>query len=112
MVLDKVSVNTEVPPVATEAGENDLVIEGGTKTVSVPLAALLEPAFPVVTGPVEFVYDPADALVTLTVTVQELLAAMVAPLSAKVLPLLAAATDPPVQLVTALALFVLTRPDG
>ncbi len=52
------------------------------------------------------------ALATLTVTVHEPLAGMLAPESATLLPLLAAVTVPPAHVVAPLATAVFTRPAG
>ena len=80
--------------------------------MSVALAPATVPAFVVATLPVEFRYDPAVALVTLTVTVHEPLAGTVAPESATLPPLLAAVTVPPAQVVAPEAEAVLTRFTG
>ena len=55
---------------------------------------------------------PGAALVTFTVTVQELLAATVPPASVTLLPPLAALAVPPAQVVAAAALAAFARPAG
>jgi hypothetical protein len=62
--------------------------------------------------PVELLYEPAAALVTFTVTVQEPFAGMVPLASARLLPPLAAVTVPAPHVVAPEAEAVFTRPAG
>src|SRR6266849_3195130 len=107
--FESVILSVEVAPGETIDGAKFLAIAGCVMTVSVDDAAAAVPALVVETGPVELRYEPAVALVTLTVTVHEPLAGTVAPESATLVPLLAAVTVPPAQVVAPLALAVFTR---
>src|SRR6185503_20688881 len=103
------------PPMAMDAGANDFDTESELRTSSVALAAArFEPAFVVVRPPAAmvFTYGFGVALVTLTVTVHEPLAGMVAPESATEVPALAAVTVPPAHVVAPAGVAVFTRPAG
>src|SRR5438105_9396139 len=103
-------VATEVALGAIGLVPNAFVIVGCASTVSVAEAPAAVPALVVVTLPVELLYEPAVALVTFTLTVHEPLAATVAPVSATLVPLLAAVTvGAPPHVVAPLADAVLTR---
>ena len=80
--LVSVSVTTLVPPGEIEVGLNALAIVGGATTVrlAVLLAAPATGVCVVATPDVVFGWTPAVLLVTLKITVQELLAGMVIPL--------------------------------
>ena len=101
-------VSTDAVFTTTDAGAKDLTTVGGLSTVRVAFAALPVLALLLVTGPVELRKLPAEA-VTLTVTVQEPLAGMVPPESETDVPLLAAVTAPPLQVVAPAGDEVLTR---
>jgi hypothetical protein len=105
-----VIVSTEVPFTPTAVGAKALVTIGAESTVSVAVAALAVPVS-VVTAPVELRYEPADALVTLTVTVQPP-AGTVPPASASELPPFAPVATPPGHVVAGDAEAVFTRPAG
>ena len=79
LVLVNAIVSVEIPPAAILIGEKDLTTVGGPIMVMVAIAALLVPAFVVVTLPVEFAYVAAVAEVTPTVTTHVELVGMVAP---------------------------------
>src|ERR1700680_2218222 len=87
LAFESVIVSTDVPPMPMADGANDLAIVGWASTVHVELAPAGVPEFVVVSLPVLFRYDPALALVTLTVTVHEPLAGTVAPERAALTPL-------------------------
>src|SRR5882672_12470637 len=93
--LVSVIVSTEVAPGTISDGANDFATAGCESTVSVADAPVAVPALVVVTLPVLLRYAPAVALVTFTVTVHEPLAGTVAPVSATLVPLLAAVTVAP-----------------
>src|SRR5476649_2339991 len=108
-------LSTDASLVPTEAGANALATASAVATVSVSLAAaLLAPALVVVSAPaaIVLVWLPDAALVTLTVTVHEPLAGMVAPESETLFALLTAVTTPPAQVVAPLALTVLVTVAG
>ena len=107
--LVSVIVSTEAALGAIDAGVKDLAAVGGASTVSVAEAAGAEPALAVEIAPVELRYDPALALVTLTLTVHDPLAGTVPPASTTLAPLLAAVTVPPAHVVAPPAAAVLTR---
>ena len=110
-----VIVSTLVSLVPIEAGVNDLATVSAFNTVRLALAAaVLAPAFVVVSAPeaIVLLYVAGVALVTFTVTVHEPLAGIVAPLRATLVPLFAAVTVPPAQVVAPLALPVFTRLAG
>jgi len=88
---------------------------GGATTVSVAVAsAAFERPWAVVSAPTGnvLVYDPAEAEVTLTVTVQLPFNGIVPPLRATVLPPATAVTVPPAQVVAALGGVAFTSPTG
>src|ERR1700674_3873559 len=101
--------SVEVPLAAIDAGPKDFATAGALSTVSVAEAPGAVPALVVVTLPVELLYEPAIALVTLTVTVHEPLAGTVPLASATLVPLLAAVTVPAPHVVAPLAEDVFTR---
>jgi hypothetical protein len=77
--LVMVKLNNVVPFTVTVLGKNSLLMVGGKATDRVAEAEFpLPPSFEA-TGPVVFGYDPVKALVTLTLTAQELFAATVPP---------------------------------
>src|SRR5450432_338228 len=110
--LVRVTVSTEVAPGATEDGVKAFTAVGRASTSSEAEAPAEEPAFAVVTLPVEFTYELADALVTFTVTVHEPFAGTVPPESARLVPALAPVTTPAAQVVAGLGVAVFTRPAG
>ena len=83
LLLDSVTVTTELPPDAIEVGLNPLAIVGDAMLVTVRVAVLLTvPAVGVcvvVTPDVVLLLPPTVLLVTLNVTVQLLLAGIVIP---------------------------------
>src|SRR5262249_39843996 len=108
-----VIVTTLVSFVPIEAGANALAAVIVERTASDELAAtVFEPALAVVTAPIASVllYEPAEALVTFTVTVQEPGAGIVPPESATLVPLFAAVTVPAPHVVAPLADAVLVSP--
>src|SRR6185503_847063 len=105
-------VSTEVAPGAIDEGVKVLATVGRCSTFSVAVAPAAVPALAVVTLPVGFGYDPAEALVTFTLTVHEPLAGTLAPESARLAPLLAAVTVAPAQVEEPEADAVFTRPAG
>ncbi len=110
-----VIVRTDTSVVPIEAGVNDLATVSAFNTVRLALAAaVLAPAFVVVSAPeaIVLLYVAGVALVTLTVTVHEPLAGIVAPESASEVPLFAAVTVPPAQVVAPEAEAVFTRLAG
>jgi len=110
-----VIVSTLVSLVPIEAGENTLVAVTSFSTVKVELPAVVfEPAFVVVRPPagIELANAPALEPWTLTVTVHEPLAGIVPPESATLVPLFAAVTVPPAQVVAPEADAVFVRPAG
>jgi hypothetical protein len=107
-----VIVRTEAELGDTLFGANAFAIVACCSTVSVAVAAAAVPAFVVVTLPVLLRYELALAEVTLTVTVQEPLAGIVPPESARLAPPLAAVTTPAPQVVAPEAEAVFTRPAG
>src|SRR6185503_586913 len=110
-----VMVRTEAPPVPMADAENAFATVSAEFTVSDPLpAAVLAPALEVVRPPAAMLlaYVPTVAEVTFTVTVQEPFAGIVAPESATLVPLLAAVTVPPAQVVAPEAEAVFTRLAG
>ena len=113
VVLGLVSVMVSTLLAPLEMGEVTKVLAtvGGPVTVSAADAAAPLLALVVVTAPVLLVYTPPSAEVTLTVTVQLLLAGIVAPDSCTALPLSTAVTLP-IQVVAALALLLLVKPAG
>lgn len=76
-----VKVRVLVPLTAMELGENDLVIEGGATTLVDALPVFPAPPFVEVTEPVTLFLAPAAEAVTVTLNVQVLAPAMVAPLN-------------------------------
>src|SRR5258705_85518 len=108
--FESVMVRTEARPAPSGFGLNDLAMVGCARTSSVPDTARVVPASVVVIAPVLFRSEPASALVTFTVTVQEPLAGTMAPESARLVPLLAAVTvGAPPHVVAPLADAVFTR---
>ena len=110
-----VIVRTLASLVPMDAGAKALATVSPLSTVIDALAAaVLAPAFVVVRPPIAMVllYVFAEALVTVTVTVHEPLAGMVAPESAALVPAFAAVTVPPAQVVAPEAGVAFTRPPG
>ncbi len=105
-------VSVDVAPGAMLAGVKAFTTVGPWSTVSVAVALVPVPALVVVTGPVALGYALALALVTLTVIVQEPFAGTVPVARARPVPLFAAVTVPPVQVVAPEAELVFTRPAG
>src|ERR1700750_3445720 len=97
-------------PMAT--GAKAFAAVGCARTVSEPDALGAVPAFVVVIAPVLFTYEPAAALVTLTVTVHAPFAGTVAAARSTPLPPLAAVTVAPAHVVAPEADAVFTRPAG
>ena len=110
--FESVMVSVEVPAMPIGFAANAFAIVGCVRTVSVALPAAAVPAFVVVTLPVLLRYAPAVALVTFTVTVHEPLAGTVAPESARLVPLFAAVTVAPAQVLAPEADAVFTRFSG
>ena len=108
----RVIVSTDGVPGVTVEGAKALATVGCASTVSVALAAAALPALVVETVPVLLRYAPADAEVTFTVTVHELLAGTTPAESARELPPLAAVTTPAPHVVAPEADAVFTRPGG
>src|SRR5258706_148211 len=111
LVLVSVKVSSETPFTPIADGANALVTAGRASTVNVAEAPVAVPALVVVTLPVLLRYAPAEAEVTLTVTVHELAAGTVPPVSATPVPLLASVGPPP-QVEVPAGVAVLTRPAG
>ena len=109
--LVSVMVSVDVPLVPITVGANAMLTAGCAITVNVAEAPAAVPAFVVVTLPVELLYAPALAEVTLTVTVHEPKPGTVPPESARLAPPFAAVTAPP-QVVAPLAAPVFARPAG
>ena len=110
--FESVIVSVDVPPAPIVFGVNDLAAVAWARTVSVPAAPVAVPAFAVEMAPVLFRYEPAVALVTFTLTVHEPEAGTVAPDSARLVPLFAAVTVAPAQVVAPEADAVFTSPAG
>ena len=113
-----VIVSVDVPFNGMPVGENDLAMVGGSKTLSVALAAaVLEPPL-VVSAPagILFKYEPATVDVTLSVIIQVLPAGMVNPETANVPGFTALAdgvkTGAPVQVVRVPGTMALRRSSG
>jgi hypothetical protein len=110
-----VIVSVEGAPVEILEGENDLATVGGERTVKVPdPGATFDPPFAVVKAPagIVFVYVPATAALTLTVTRQFPEAGIVPLKSDTVVPLAAAVTEPPAQVVAPPGAAVVVTPAG
>ena len=86
-------------PRVTVAGLKLLLTSKGCSTVKVPLAEAPVGALAELMRPVLLTNAPAVAACTLTVTTHEPLAGIVAPVSVREVPPLAALTEPPGQLV-------------
>jgi len=100
--LVMVNVMVDVPPTEVLVGEKALLMLGGATTVTLAVL-LLAPVPPSVelTAPVVLVFNPALVPVTLTITLQELLAASLPPLRLMlVLPAVAPIKVPPQVLET------------
>ena len=97
-----VNVNLELPPASMGLDENNFVILGGCKTVSDAVALPVEPVFvpPFVEeiNPLTFWCGPEVVPLTLTLTVQELLAAMEPPFKLILPPPAASVSAPPQEL--------------
>jgi hypothetical protein len=110
-VIVKVSVLT--PPTATGFGENALAILGGESTVSVSAPVLPVPPLVEVTFPVVFALAPAVVGVTLTVTAQAPLEAMVPPEKlSEVFPAAGTKVGEPQPVVEAFGVAATCRPAG
>ena len=108
-------VRTESSLIATLVGAKDFAIVGGNNTVNVALAAATFVKPPAAVRPPAgnvLRYEPAVADVTLTVTMQVLLAGIVAPEIANDGPLLAAVTVASGQVVAPAGAPVLVSPTG
>jgi hypothetical protein len=105
-----VKLNTLTAPGAIDAGAKALAKAVPT---TVRLAVLLAlPALPVstlLTPPLVLAYAPVTVLVTLTLTVQLAPAAKLPPLRETALPLAAAVTLPPVQVVLVVGVLLFSR---
>jgi hypothetical protein len=111
LVTVKVSVLT--PPRAIGLGENALAMLGGPMTVSVSVPVLPVPPLVEVTLPVVLTFAPAVVAVTLTVTVQVPLAAIVPPEKlSDVLPAAGAKVGEPQPEVEALGVAATCNPAG
>ena len=109
--FESVIVRTDVPLAPMAAGANAFATVAWESTFNVAVAAVAVPALVVLMLPVLFRYELAEALVTFTVTVHELLAGTVPPESATLLPPFVAVTAPP-HVVAPEAEAVFTRPAG
>ena len=111
-VFVSVTVSNAGVPIPVTVGVNASAADGCAITVSVAEAPVAVPALVVVTLPVELGYEPAVVLVVFTVIVHAPLAGTMAPESTRLVPLSAAVTVPPAQVVAPEAEAVFTRPTG
>jgi hypothetical protein len=114
-VFAMVTVNVDVVPATIDVGLNALLMVTGGATVNTALAGAefvapcVDDNEPVATV---FVYVPADAAVTSTVTVHVPLAATEPPESATEPAPLTAVTVPPVHVVAAFGVLAIVTPEG
>ena len=115
LLLPKIIVMVEVPPAPITPGENCLVTVGG---VEINISALVDKSLlapsKVVRLPegIVLIYVPEILLSTLTLTVQDPLAGIVAPVRIMLVAELAADTKPLAQVVLAFGVCATTNPVG